>query len=41
VNFVLVNSMAVELDGCFLCREGIEQLNEVESMLNNSEYLLI
>jgi hypothetical protein len=33
VNFVLINSMAMEMDGCFLCEEAVQQLKEVEGLL--------
>jgi hypothetical protein len=38
-NFVLINSMAVEMDGCFLCEEAVQQLKEVRfnSLLSRSE----
>lgn len=35
-HFVLVNSMALEGDGCFLCRAAEVQLQQIASMYNVS-----
>jgi hypothetical protein len=32
INFVLINSMAMEMDSCFLCEEGRTELNAVQGM---------
>jgi hypothetical protein len=29
-NFILINSMAMEMDGCVLCEVALQQLKQVE-----------
>lgn len=35
VHFVTINSMAMEMDGCFLCYTAKLKLNEISSMLKD------
>ncbi|CAH0557249.1 unnamed protein product [Brassicogethes aeneus] len=37
VHFILVNSMALEGDGCFLCKPAEQQLNKIERILQCSK----